>query len=295
MPHERVIVLAKTYPELSTKHGPLVCVAGVNEYREWRRLYPIPFKIWLDDKYSGLRFRKWDIIEVEVSDRPPPHDKRHESRKVLNWESIRVVDHIESWEARLAIISELLDSDVEAIIESGRSLGVIKPAVVYDFYDKPRRRLREEAEKEVLKKMDEADATLTLLEYVRIRDKNILPEVSEPDVKIEETPWIGYRFRCGNPLCRGHEMMVIDWEAQELFRKYKTVDGPVKQKLFNELVFQRDLYFIIGNTWKYHKSFMIIGLFYPPKGTRPVRPLAPIFKEKPKAKRLLDYADKQKC
>ena len=56
MVRERVIVLAKTYPELSSKHGPIVCVAGVNEYGEWRRLYPIPFKIWVDDRYTCLLY-----------------------------------------------------------------------------------------------------------------------------------------------------------------------------------------------------------------------------------------------
>lgn len=285
---ERIIVLAKTYPELSSKHGPLVCVAGVNEYKEWRRLYPIPLKIWIDERYGDIRFKKWDIIEVEVSEKPPPHDRRFESRRVINWENIRIVGHIKDWETRLAIIKELLDPDIESIINSGRSLGVIKPAKVLDFFSKPRHRLRDEAEKEVLKKMDEADSTVTLLEYLEIGDKYLLPEVREPDVKVEELPWIGYKFYCGNPQCRGHEMMVIDWEAQELFRKYRTVEGPVKQKLFNELVFKRDLYFIVGNTWKYHKSFMIIGLFYPPKGTTPVKPLTPIFRDKPKQKTLLD-------
>ncbi len=285
---ERIIVLAKTYPELSSKHGPLVCVAGVNEYKEWRRLYPIPLKIWINEKYEDIRFRKWDKIEVEVSEKPPPHDRRSESRRVINWKNIRVVGHIKDWETRLAVIKELLDPDIESIINSGRSLGVIKPAKVLDFFSKPRHRLRDEAEKEVLKKMDEADSTVTLLEYLEIGDKYLLPEVREPDVKVEELPWIGYKFYCGNPRCRGHEMMVIDWEAQELFRKYRTVEGPVKQKLFNELVFKRDLYFIVGNTWKYHKSFMIIGLFYPPKGTVPVKPLVPIFKDKPKQKTLFD-------
>ncbi len=287
---ERIIVLAKTYPELSSKHGPIVCVAGVNEYGEWRRLYPIPLRIWRDDRYKDLQFNKWDVIEVEVSEKPPSHDRRFESRRVISWERIRIVDHIKNWEARLAVIKELLDPDIESIINSGRSLGVIKPARVLDFFSKPRHRLRDEAEKEVLKKMDEADSTVTLLEYLEIGDKYLLPEVREPDVKVEELPWIGYRFYCGNPRCRGHEMMVIDWEAQELFRRYKTVEGPVKKKLFNELVFNRDLYFIVGNTWKYHKSFMIISLFYPPKGTRAVKPLIPLFKERPRQKSLFDFS-----
>jgi hypothetical protein len=285
---ERIIVLAKTYPELSTKHGPLVCVAGVNEYGEWRRLYPIPFKIWSDDKYGNIRFKKWDVIEVEISERPPEHDKREESRKVLNWERIRVIDSIKSWEQKLTIITQLLDPSIEALIESGRSLGVIKPARIEKFFAKPRQRLRSEAEKQVLEKMDQADVTLTLLDYVQAGDKYLLPEVKEPDVKIEQLPWIGYRFYC-SPKCNGHEMMVIDWEAQELFRNYRRVEGPVEQKLFYEFVYERDPYFIVGNTWRYHKSFMIIGLFYPPKGIKPVQPLQPIFKQKPRFRTLSDF------
>ena len=289
MVKERIIVLAKTYPELSSKHGHIVCVAGVNEYGEWRRLYPIPFKIWVDDKYENIRFKKWDVIEVDVSEKPPPHDRRLESRRVLSWESIRVVDHIEDWSHRLTIINELLDPDVETLANSGRSLGVIKPRRVDDFFSKPRHKLREEAEKLVLSKMDEAESRITLLEYLSINDKHLLPDVREPDVKIEETPWIGYKFYCNNPQCGGHEMMVIDWEAQELFRKYRTVEGPVKRKLYDELVHQRDLYFILGNTWRYYKSFMIIGLFYPPKGTKSYKPLAPVFKERPKPRDLLSF------
>jgi hypothetical protein len=285
---EKIRVLAKTYPEISSKHGPLVCVAGINEYREWRRLYPIPLKIWINEEYKDVRFKKWDIIEVEVSEKPPPHDRRFESRQVINWKNIRIVNHIEDWGIKLGIVKELLDPDIESIANSGRSLGVIKPTRILDFFSKPRNKLRDEAEKEVLKKMDKVDSTVTLLEYLQINNKHLLPEVKEPDVKVEELPWIGYKFYCSNPRCRGHEMMVIDWEAQELFRKYKTVEGPVKQKLFNELVSKRDLYFIVGNTWKYHKSFMIIGLFYPPKEIAPVKPLTPIFKDKPKQRTLFD-------
>jgi len=291
MVKERIIVLAKTYPELSSKYGPIVCVAGVNKHGEWRRLYPIPFKIWIDNRYANIRFSKWDVIEVNVSERPPPHDRRFESRRVLNWERIEVVEHIDRWSSRLAIINKLLDPDVETLVNSGRSLGVIKPKHVVDFFDKPRQRLREEAEKLVLSKMDEADSRITLLEYLDINDKHLLLDVRGPEVKIEELPWIGYKFYCCNPQCRGHEMMVIDWEAQELFRKYKVVAGPVKKKLYDELVFQRDLYFVLGNTWRYYKSFMIVGLFYPPKEVKPHKPLVPVFEEKPKPRDLLSFTE----
>ncbi|MFA4641538.1 hypothetical protein [Pyrococcus kukulkanii] len=284
---EKIIVMALTYPELSKKHGPIVCVAGVNEYGEWRRLYPLPFKIWSEDDYKNIKFHKWDVIEVDVE--KARHDPRKESMRVKDWRQIKVVGHIEDWSLRLSIVQELLDPDIETIVKSGRSLGVIKPREILDFYAKPRQRLKEDAEKLVLEKMEEADSTVTLLEYLGIKDEHLLPEVKEPDTKIEKLPWIGYRFYCRNPQCRGHEMMVIDWEAQELFRKYKVVEGPVKEKLFNYMVEERDLYFIVGNTWKYHKSFMIIGLFYPPKGTKTQKTLIPLFKKRAKPKTLDNF------
>ena len=281
---EKIIVLAKTYPELSERHGPLVCVAGVNQYGEWRRLYPVPFKIWIDDEYRDLRFKKWDVIEVEVT-KPVHGDPRKESRKIVNWKKIKIVDHYGKWDVRLHIIQQLLDPDVETVKNSNKSLGVIKPRVVKDFIVKERRRLRDQAELQVLEKMDGA---ATLLEYIEMGDKFLLPEVQKPSVRVERLPWIGYKFYCGKHECNGHEMMVIDWEAQELFRKYKTLP-PVRQKLYTWMLETRNLYFIIGNTWRWHKSFMIIGLFYPPKEIKPVKPIKPLFKEKSAHPTILNY------
>jgi len=262
---ERIIVLAKTYPELSKKYGPIVCVAGVNEYGEWRRLYPIPYEIWINEKYKNIRFRKWDIIEVTI--KKATHDHRKESMRVQNWEQIRIIGHVEDWGIRKHIINELLDPNLESIIDSGKSLGVIQPKKILDFYVKTRKRL-DEAEKLVIQKMEEADSTL-----FKYSEPENLSEVRRTMVKIEELPWIGYRFYCKNPECKGHDMMVIDWEAQELFRKYKTKIDLVRKKLFTWMIRERDLYFIVGNVWRFPKSFMIIGLFYPPKKIKPQTPL----------------------
>jgi len=277
MLRERIIVLAKTYPDVSSKYGYLVCVAGVNEYGEWRRLYPIPLDIWIKDEYEDIRFQKWDVIEVPL-EKPRHKDPRLESRRVYDWRKIKVVDHIKDWGTRLWIIKKLLDKDVESIWHSNRSLGLIRPRRAEDFMIKERRRLRDPGERLVLEKMM---GSLTLLEYVEMKDRSLLEEVYSPDIKVEEIPWIGYKYYCENPGCSGHQMMVIDWEAQELFRKYKTL-GPVREKLFRWMLRERQLYFVIGNTWKYHKSFMIISILYPPKNAKPIQPLVPIFKERPK-------------
>lgn len=267
MMKERILVIAKTYPEISTKYGPLVCTVGLNENLEWRRIYPIPAKIFFDEQYSHLRFKKWDIIEVELTD-ARPKDPRIESYKVVNWENIKIIGHVERWEDKIGFLEKVLDKDIESIWNSNRSIGVIKPTKLIDFFDKPRERIKDEAEKEVLNKINEAQATLEQYINIKVAENDILPEVKEKDIKIEKLPWIGYKFNCSNINCKGHEMMAIDWEIQELFRKYRQID-PVKKKVFFEFKNRRNIYFAIGNTWKFRKSFMIISVVYPPVGTKP--------------------------
>jgi hypothetical protein len=264
---ERILVIAKTYPEISTKYGPLVCTVGLNENLEWRRIYPIPAKIFFDEQYSHLRFKKWDIIEVELTD-ARPKDPRIESYKVVNWENIKIIGHVERWEDKIGFLEKVLDKDIESIWNSNRSIGVIKPMKLIDFFDKPRERIKDEAEKEVLNKMNEAQATLEQYINIKVVENDILPEVKEKDIKIEKLPWIGYKFNCSNINCKGHEMMAIDWEIQELFRKYRQIN-PVKKKVFFEFINRRNIYFVIGNTWKFRKSFMIISVVYPPVSTKP--------------------------
>jgi len=264
---ERILVIAKTYPEISTKYGPLVCTVGLNENLEWRRIYPIPAKIFFDEQYSHLRFKKWDIIEVELTD-ARPKDPRIESYKVVNWENIKIIGHVERWEDKIGFLEKVLDKDIESIWNSNRSIGVIKPTKLIDFFDKPRERIKDEAEKEVLNKINEAQATLEQYINTKVAENDILPEVKEKDIKIEKLPWIGYKFNCSNINCKGHEMMAIDWEIQELFRRYRQIDS-VKNKVFFEFKNTRNIYFVIGNTWKFRKSFMIISVVYPPVSTKP--------------------------
>jgi hypothetical protein len=264
---ERILVIAKTYPEISTKYGSLVCTVGLNENLEWRRIYPIPAKIFFDEQYSHLRFKKWDIIEVELTD-ARPKDPRIESYKVVNWENIKIIGHVERWEDKIGFLEKVLDKDIESIWNSNRSIGVIKPTKLIDFFDKPRERIKDEAEKEVLNKINEAQATLEQYINIKVAENDILPEVKEKDIKIEKLPWIGYKFNCSNINCKGHEMMAIDWEIQELFRRYREIDS-VKNKVFFEFKKRRNIYFVIGNTWKFRKSFMIISVVYPPVSTKP--------------------------
>jgi len=79
---EKVLVLTRATPEESRKYGYKVCVAGITENGEWRRLYPFTFQY---GKVS-LPFGKKDIIEVETEKNS--EDARKESRKVRSFEKI---------------------------------------------------------------------------------------------------------------------------------------------------------------------------------------------------------------
>ena len=74
-----------------------------------------------------------------------------------------------------------------------------------------------------------------------------------------------------------HKYSISDWEIMELYRKCRYQSKflglvaeqealeKVRQKLENDFLINKDLYFIVGNLKdKAKTTFMIIGLFYPP-------------------------------
>lgn len=69
---ENILVLVRATPEKSRKHGHLVCVAGINDNNEWRRLYPVKFSY--GDKL--IDFNKRDMIQATLAN--PDNDKRLE-------------------------------------------------------------------------------------------------------------------------------------------------------------------------------------------------------------------------
>jgi len=250
-PHkESIVVLAKTYPECSEKYGCLVCTVGINEEGEWRRIYPIPWYLFMrPSKEKGLNFKKWDVISVKLQ--KANHDARKESYKVLEPEKIEVIDSVQDWNERRRFAQEHLDPCMETLWQEKRSLGLIRPRTVKDFVEKERHRIKDKGEKAVLDRSIQA----------------LLPEFEPPakpwweGLRPREIPWIGYQYTCQGKGCKGHSMMCIDWEIQELYRKQGY--QKTRQKALDWMR-ERDLYFGVGTTWRF-PTWMIISLIYPPK------------------------------
>ncbi len=253
MTKEKLIILAKTYPTVSKSYEVLLCMAGITEDGEWRRIYPVPL-----EAYQNIgKFPKRSWIEYEL--REEYADSRKESRKIYP-ESIKVLDREDEETAR-----KMLKERVTTLEELWRrnkidrtSLGVIKP--ILEEFKVKRRDKAEEWEKGLL-----GQQTLS----------------GERAVKIELIDkWIGYHFKCNKKQCNGHKCMCEDIEVGNLHRKVKreyddenVIYDKLKEKLFDWMK-DRDLYFIMGTESHYGK-WLIISFFYPKKAY--VKPLTDFY------------------
>jgi len=246
---EKTLILAKASPVVSKKYESLVCVGGITEKEEWRRIYPVPWACFWKGKDTCFKKKSW--IEYELKNNLPS-DHRKESRKII-FESIHPLKE-ESYKQIREILQKKLTTIEELEKKSHKevSMGVIKPELI-DF-------IEEDANNEKFKKR-KSQKTLDMTDAVKI-------DIAEKKYS--------YRFKCGHPNCRGHKMMCEDWELGELYRhcedyrkkgKYKDskeVFDKIKKRMFFEMLNKKELYFIVG-THFIHPTYMIIGVVYPKK------------------------------
>jgi hypothetical protein len=130
----RVLIIAKTYPELSSKYGETVCTAAVDEDGNPLRLYPIPFR-----HLSGpQRFSRYQWISLVL--RKSQHDLRPESYNVIS-ESITLENKIpatpDEWGKRSDSVLRFegwqytsMAALTQAQGDNGRSLAFVRPKFI---------------------------------------------------------------------------------------------------------------------------------------------------------------------
>ncbi|MEE8167733.1 MAG: hypothetical protein V3T58_02530 [Candidatus Hydrothermarchaeales archaeon] len=255
---KKVLVTVKAYPEPSTKYKACVCTSGITEDGEWIRLYPIPFEIFRSKK----TFRKYDWIEVECRNNSKSEKLRRKESHKIRPNTLKIVDtslneRPTDWKSRNEIVLPMLEKSVERLRESysedKTSLGLIKPKDLFNFY--------------MSEELNEDDKTLakakecyqeTLFGEKR-SDLEILPHVFR------------YRFSCQGESCKNHDITCEDWELFQSYRSWRwtyprkeVLWEKLKQRYFDEMITKKDLYFYMG-TYFLQPSWLIIGLYYPPK------------------------------
>ncbi|VVB62829.1 Uncharacterised protein [uncultured archaeon] len=256
---KRVLVTVKAYPEKSRKYGEVVCTIGLTDEGDWIRLYPIPFNIF--SGRDGLK--KYDWIEVYCR-RAEEKLSRKESYRIRDG-SLKIIDRSLSskkvkgkadWLERNKLLLDHAAPSLEDLQsrfdEDRTSVGLIKPAEVFEFY-----------KKEELQIYGEAKAF-----------QQSLFGTSIPD--IEEIPHLfGYSFRCfGCKEGKKHNIQCEDWELFESYRSWGKKYGNVnllweklQDKYFRSMM-KRNLYFFMG-TFSQFPTWLIVGLYYPPRNLDP--------------------------
>ena len=256
MERRKILIVTKTYPSISRKYKETVCTAGVllddNEKPvQWIRIYPIRFR-YLD---TEQRYPRWSIISAEIEKNSK--DYRKESFRI-NDQSLKIIRKIgtdDHWAERKSFIFPLQSHSISEIKSQSQSLGIIKPRTINKYFYKNTERKWSDRQQAVQDQLD----------------------LFESSVELEKIP---YQF-CYDFLAQDgkrHRYSINDWEIMQLYRncrdksqasslesREKEALDKVEQKLVDEFLTKKDLYFIVGNLKNHKNTFMIIGIFYPPK------------------------------
>ena len=199
----KVLITVKTYPIPSAKYDELVCTAGVTASGDFVRLYPINFR----DLPFSRQYKKYHWIEV-MAEKHRGRDVRRESYRPDS-DTIQIVgEPIKSnpgnWVERARYALAKKARSMEELYDQRdadrTSLGVFKPKKVHDLVisdDDP----------------DWKEGFKAALQQARLWDDRTVSKVPPRKVPFK----FRYRFECDDPRCKGHRMMIEDWEVGALF------------------------------------------------------------------------------
>ncbi len=249
----RVLITVKTYPHPSRAYKELVCTAGITDSLEWVRLYPISYRYMPQHQ----QFHKYDRIEVDLAPRGSGNDQRKESRKP-DMNSIKVIGSLardKQWSARRAVIDKMpvhTVKELRQLYKADRtSLGIVKPTAIRDLEVEETDR-KWKAEWEIL--------------YSQ------LPLIGDRLKRLAKIPYkFSLVFECADS-DKPHRCMIEDWELGALYlrnlenlRDEKLAVEETRRTYFRRTCGpDRDTKLFMGTTIR-HASWIIIGVFYPPK------------------------------
>ena len=249
---KKILITARTYPTPAKKGVEVSCTAGVTEQGEWIRLFPIPYRFLGFDK----RFTKYQWIEVDVA---KSSDHRPESYEV-NIDSLEIVSDplstASEWQARKNLVFPLR-AHCLCCLQSARNLdgfptlGLFKPKQIRRFV------------------MRAEDPDWNEVDLAKLSQGSMFD--TEPTRILEKIPFkFIYQIFCDESSCRGHHLSCTDWELGQAYRSWRdTYPGDWEQKLRqrfeHDMIGRFDTHLFVGTVSSHPASWIIVGLFYPPK------------------------------
>ncbi|GAB1536726.1 hypothetical protein ADMFC3_23570 [Geovibrio sp. ADMFC3] len=245
---QEVLFTVKTYPSPSTSYNETVCTAGITRDGRFIRVYPIPFR-YLNEMQQ---FKKYEWVRVKV--RKSDTDHRLESYKV-DYDSIKPTgEFVKEWSERLHYLKPFIRKSTNALDNENMTLGLIKPVKIHDL-------ICSEDDGEWSARQQACLSRLTIDNI--LNERKLLP--------LEKIPH-KFQFRFDDHE-ENHTIIVKDWELYALYLRYKGRNPTdiVYDKFFNQICSDKnDVYFIMGTMHRF-KSWLILGILYPPKGTDAIK------------------------
>lgn len=256
--------LVKAYPALSKTYGEVSCIAGVRtddpEGPAWIRLYPVSFRAL----ESTRQFAKYQPMRLAVGTHRG--DRRPETRRP-DRDSIELtgepIPTARAWEQRRRFVEPLMTSSMCEIVrrqrEDGTSLAVFRPARVEDIIIEPADVSQEKA-----------DIARAWAAQGSLLDGVSADEQVHQRKALELVPWtFKYHYFCDERGCNGHRQSIVDWEIAATYDRVRHHDDwrdRIKDRWLRDLCApDRDHAFFVGNMHQYLGSFLVLGVWWPPR------------------------------
>ncbi|MGH7259380.1 MAG: hypothetical protein ACREI9_01710 [Nitrospiraceae bacterium] len=249
---KKVLIVARTYPTPAKKGVEVSCTAGITTDGKWIRLFPVPYRFLDDDQ----RFSKYQTIEVSVI---KASDARPESYKIIG-DSIKILSlplsTANGWAARKEVLRPLkahclccLKKERDA--NGFPTLGFFQPKKITCLL------------------IDEDEKEWTEEQLAALRQMDLFGKAKT--VELEKVPHnFRYKFQCDEDSCKGHTITCTDWEMGQAWRRWRKDYGSgwqekFRQKFEEEMINKFDTHLFAGTIHGHPHTWIIIGLFYPPK------------------------------
>lgn len=251
---KRVLIWAKTYPELSDKYRETVCTAGCTEDGQPIRLYPVPLRYLRQQS----RYRLYDWVTVRLKKHPSDH--RPESYMVIGEpvQGERLEPNGPGWPQRREIVFQNPTwhysclEELKQLQKSHRtSMGFVRVREVQRVWIDHR---------------SPDDRAQHLAKLTRLKRQAQQTDIfgmrgEQFDLQFQDHR-IHVSWRCQSPTCPGHTAGILDWGLAELGRRRGPDAARQKIEDFANLA-RHELAFFMGNFKAHQGNFGIIGLWYP--------------------------------
>jgi hypothetical protein len=259
---EKILIWAKTYPELSSKYLETVCTAGMLPSGQPLRLYPIPYR-YLGGEKEQFSLYQWITVGIQKK-----HDDFRPESYRIDCDSIEAGEVIDPTQDEWGKRAEWMFRDpswqfdsVEDLLKSQEdkrtSIGVVAPKEIR----KVEVVQRSEEEK---KNFEQKLADVKKIQEAKRAQINMFEEALPAEMKNLE--FMRYRVQvswfCNGSECKGHKMQVLDWGLCELQRREGDEKALDRMKELCNLD-KYDLKFFLGNLFMHPASFLIVGMWYP--------------------------------